>query len=172
MEGIKKVFIGSGIRYDLFMNANGFLSREHARYFDELLQYHVSGRLKVAPEHCSQHVLKAMRKPDFTLFIKLKEEFDRIDRSKNLRQQLTPYLISSHPGCTEADMKQLSGIMQQMRFNRPEQVQDFTPTPLTLSSVMYYCGFDPYTGKKLYIARDREEKLKQKTIIIFHHVKQ
>jgi len=166
MEGIKKVFIGSGIRYDMFMNANGFMSREHACYFDELLQYHVSGRLKVAPEHCSQHVLKAMRKPDFALFVKLKEEFDRIDRSKNLRQQLTPYLISSHPGCTEADMKQLSGIMQQMRFNRPEQVQDFTPTPLTLSSVMHYCGFDPYSGKKLYIARDREEKLKQKTIIV------
>jgi uncharacterized radical SAM protein YgiQ len=165
MESIKKVFIGSGIRYDLFMDANGFLSREHARYFDELLQHHVSGRLKVAPEHCAQHVLKTMRKPGFDLFIKLKEEFDRIDRSKNLRQQLVPYFISGHPGCTETDMRQLSDAMQQMRFNRLEQIQDFTPTPMTLSSVMYYCGFDPYTGKKLYIARDKEEKLKQKNIL-------
>ena len=162
MDGIKKVFIGSGVRYDLFMDANGFLSREHARYFDELLQHHVSGRLKVAPEHCSQHVLKAMRKPAFDLFVKMKREFDRIDRSKSLRQQLVPYFISGHPGCTEADMRQLADAMRQMRFNRLEQVQDFTPTPMTLSSVMFYCGFDPYTGEKLYAARRKEEKLKQK----------
>ena len=162
MEGIKKLFIGSGIRYDLFMDAHGFLSREHARYFDELLQHHVSGRLKVAPEHISPHVLKAMRKPIFEIFLKMKEEFERIDRVKKLRQQLVPYLISSHPGCTEADMRQLIGIMQQKRINRSLQVQDFTPTPMTLSSVMYYCGFDPYTGKKLYVARQKEEKIKQK----------
>ena len=162
MEGIKKAFIGSGIRYDLFLDANGFFGREHARYFDELLQHHVSGRLKVAPEHSTPHVLKAMRKPAFDLFAKLKEEFNRINRSKDLRQQLVPYFISSHPGCTETDMRQLTGAMQQMRFNLPEQVQDFTPTPMTLSSVMFYCGFDPYTGKKLYVARQKEEKLKQK----------
>jgi len=167
MDGVKKVCIGSGIRYDLFMDANGFLSREHARYFDELLQHHVSGRLKVAPEHCSPHVLKAMRKPGFDLFMKLKEEFDRIDRNKNLRQQLIPYFISSHPGCTEADMRQLAGAMQHLRLNRPEQVQDFTPTPMTLASVMFYCGFDPYTGKKLYVARKKEEKLKQKECFFF-----
>ena len=166
IEGIKKVFIGSGIRYDLFMDANGFLSSEHVRYFDELLQYHVSGRLKVAPEHCALHVLKAMRKPDFKVFIKLKEEFDRIDRSKKLRQQLTPYFISSHPGCTDADMHQLHDNMQQMRFNRLEQIQDFTPTPMTLSSVMYYCGFDPYTGEKLYVAKNKEEKTRQKKILV------
>jgi len=162
MEGIKKVSIGSGIRYDLFLDANGFLSGEHARYFSELLQHHVSGRLKVAPEHCSQHVLKAMRKPDFALFMKMKEEFDRIDCSKNLRQQLVPYFISSHPACSEADMRHLSDTMQQMRFNRLEHVQDFTPTPMTLSSVMYYCGFDPYSGKEIFVARDKEEKLRQK----------
>jgi uncharacterized radical SAM protein YgiQ len=162
MEKIKKVFIGSGIRYDLFLNANGFLSREHARYFDELLQHHVSGRLKVAPEHCSPHVLKTMRKPAFELFAKLNKEFDRINRIKDLRQQLVPYFISSHPGCTDADMRQLADTMQQMRFNRLEQVQDFTPTPMTLASVMFYCGFDPYTGKKLYVAHKKEEKIKQK----------
>ena len=165
MEGIKKVCISSGIRYDLFMDSNGFLSCEHACYFNELLQYHVSGRLKVAPEHCSQHVLQAMRKPDFSIFIKMKEAFDRIDRSKNLRQQLTPYFISSHPGCSEADMRQLSHTMQEMRFNRLEQAQDFTPTPMTLSSVMYYCGFDPYNGKKLHIARSKDEKMNQKKIL-------
>ena len=162
MEGIKKVFIGSGIRYDLFLNADGFLSRDHAAYFDELLQHHVSGRLKVAPEHSSPHVLKAMRKPAFEIFAKLKEEFDRVNRSKDLRQQLVPYFISSHPGCTEADMRQLTDATKHLRFNRLEQVQDFTPTPMTLSSVMFYCGFDPYTGEKLYVARQKEDKLKQK----------
>ena len=162
LESVKKVFIGSGIRYDLFLNDKGFLSREHALYFDELLQHHVSGRLKVAPEHCSRHVLKAMRKPAFELFTKLKEEFDRINRSKDLRQQLVPYFISSHPGCTETDMRRLAAVMQHLRFNRLEQVQDFTPTPMTLASVMFYCGFDPYTGEKLYVARKKEEKLKQK----------
>ena len=162
MEGIKKVFIGSGVRYDLFLNDKGFLSGEHALYFDELLQYHISGWLKVAPEHCSPYVLKTMRKPSFELFTKLKEEFDRINRNKNLRQQLIPYFISSHPGCTEADMSHLANVMQQLRFKRLEQVQDFTPTPMTLASVMFYCGFDPYTGKKLYVAREKEEKIKQK----------
>jgi uncharacterized radical SAM protein YgiQ len=168
MEGVKKVFIGSGIRYDLFMDANGFLSRDHARYFDELLQHHVSGRLKVAPEHSSPHVLKTMRKPSFEIFMKMKEEFDRIDHNKNLRQQLVPYFISSHPGCAEADMCQLAAAMQHLRFNRLEQVQDFTPTPMTLASVMFYCGFDPYTGTKLYIARRKEEKLKQKEYFFSH----
>jgi uncharacterized radical SAM protein YgiQ len=165
MEGVKKVFIGSGIRYDLFMNANGFLSREHARYFDELLQHHVSGRLKVAPEHCSPQTLKAMRKPNFDIFLKMKAEFDRINRDKNLRQQLVPYFISSHPNCTEADMRQLAETMKQLRFCRLEQIQDFTPTPMTLASVMFYCGFDPYSNKKMYVARQKEEKLKQKNII-------
>jgi uncharacterized radical SAM protein YgiQ len=162
IEGIKKVFVGSGIRYDLFMDADGFFGRRYAEYFDELLQHHVSGRLKVAPEHTSPEVLKAMRKPDFGIFMKMKDEFDRIDRSKNLRQQLVPYFISGHPGCTEADMQQLSDTMRRMRFNRLEQVQDFTPTPMTLSSVMFWCGFDPYTGKKLYTAKRKEDKQKQK----------
>ena len=166
LEGIKKVSIGSGVRYDLFMNDKGFFSREHARYFDELLQYHVSGRLKVAPEHCSPQTLKAMRKPSFELFRKLKDEFDRINRCKDLRQQLIPYFISSHPGCAEADMRHLADVMQKLHFNRLEQVQDFTPTPMTLSSVMFYCGFDPYTGEKLYVAREKEEKLKQKAYFL------
>jgi len=162
IEGVKKVFIGSGVRYDLFMDADGFFSREHARYFEELLQHHVSGRLKVAPEHCSPRVLEAMRKPGFDIFMKMKEEFDRINRGKNLRRQLVPYFISSHPGCAETDMRQLADAVRRMRFTRLEQVQDFTPTPMTPASVMFYCGFNPHTGKKLYVARQKEEKLRQK----------
>ncbi len=162
MPGIKKAFIGSGIRYDLFMDARDFTSRTHAEYFNELLQHHVSGRLKVAPEHTSSKVLKTMRKPGFDLFVKLKEKFDSINRGKNLRQQLIPYFISSHPECNEADMRQLSDTMQRMHFNHLEQVQDFTPTPMTLSSVMFYCEFDPYTGQKIYVAKRKEEKQKQK----------
>jgi len=161
VSGIKKVFIGSGIRYDLFMDANGFYSAEHERYFVQLLKNHVSGRLKVAPEHSASHVLKAMRKPDFDVFLKLKEEFDR----KNTKLQLLPYLMSSHPGCNEVDMYQLTALLRKKRILQPEQVQDFTPTPMTLSSVMFYCGFDPYTGDKIYVARKKEEKLRQKNIL-------
>jgi uncharacterized radical SAM protein YgiQ len=162
MAGIKKVFIGSGVRYDLFLDEKGFLSKTHAEYFRELVEHHVSGRLKVAPEHTSPKVLKAMRKPSFDLFIRLKEAFDKTNNSLHLQQQLIPYFISSHPACEDADMRQLSDAMRQMRMNRLEQVQDFTPTPLTLSSVMYYCGFDPYNGEKMYVARQKEAKLKQK----------
>jgi uncharacterized radical SAM protein YgiQ len=161
MDGIKKVFIGSGIRYDLLMDANGFMDKSQAAYFEELVQHHVSGRLKVAPEHTAPKVLKAMRKPVFDIFVKLKAEFDRINRTKNLRQQLIPYFISSHPACGEADMQQLSATMRKMKINL-EQVQDFTPTPMTLSSVMFYCGFDPYSGERLYVARKKEAKQKQK----------
>jgi len=164
IDGVKKVFIGSGVRYDLFMDADGFLSRENARYFEELLRHHVSGRLKVAPEHCSPRVLKAMRKPGFDVFMKMKEEFDRINNDNNLRRQLVPYFMSSHPGCAETDMRQLADAVRRLRYTRLEQVQDFTPTPMTLASVMFYCGFDPYTGEKLYVARHKEEKLRQKNI--------
>ena len=158
ITGVKKVFIGSGVRYDLFMDAGGFFSDEHARYFDELTEHHVSGRLKVAPEHCVAHVLEAMRKPGFDVFLKMKEAFDR----KNKQQQLIPYLMSAHPGCTQDDMRQLTAILKRNRISQPEQTQDFTPTPMTLSSVMFYCGFDPYSGKKMFVERKKEEKLKQK----------
>ena len=106
-----------------------------------------------------------MRKPDFNIFLKTKEEFDRVNRSKKMRQQLVPYLISSHPGCTQDDMRRLIRTMHENRILPPEQVQDFTPTPMTLSSVMYYCGFNPYTGKKMYVARQKEEKMKQKELL-------
>ncbi|MDR1673154.1 MAG: YgiQ family radical SAM protein [Bacteroidales bacterium] len=162
MNGIKKISVGSGIRYDLLLNGNGFISPSHAEYFEELVRYHVSGRLKVAPEHTSPHVLQTMRKPSFDLFVQLQKEFQQIDHTCQLRQQLIPYFISGHPGCGDVDMRQLSATVRRLKMNRPEQVQDFTPTPMTLSSVMFYCGFHPYGGEKLYVARQREEKQRQK----------
>ncbi|MDR1666363.1 MAG: YgiQ family radical SAM protein [Bacteroidales bacterium] len=162
MKGIKKACIGSGIRYDLLMNANGFYTPSHAEYFRELLLYHVSGRLKVAPEHTAGKVLKAMRKPPFELFVALKAAFDDINHREHLQQQLIPYFMSSHPACEEADMRQLASTLRSMCMTSPEQVQDFTPTPMTLSSVMYYCGFDPYGGKKMYVTRQKEAKREQK----------
>jgi uncharacterized radical SAM protein YgiQ len=166
LDGIKKVFIGSGVRYDLFLDANGFFTNKHAKYFEELVNYHVSGRLKVAPEHCSAHVLKAMRKPQFDVFLRLKDEFEKLNSKNNLRQQLVPYFISSHPACSLNDMQSLSTVMQRLRHCRMEQVQDFTPTPMTLSSVMFYCGFDPYSGKELYVAKNKEDKLKQRNRLV------
>jgi len=165
IEGIKNVFIGSGIRYDLFLDANGFRSDEHARYFRELIMHHVSGRLKVAPEHCAPHVLKVMRKPDFSFFIRLQMEFNRIN-GKEQRYQLVPYFMSNHPGCTFTDMHQLSATVKSMRIKCVEQIQDFMPTPMTLSSVMYYCGFDPYSGRKIYVSQDVGERRRQKNLIV------
>ncbi|MDR0714542.1 MAG: YgiQ family radical SAM protein [Bacteroidales bacterium] len=166
MKGVKKVCIGSGVRYDLLMNGNGFYSASHAEYFRELLLHHVSGRLKVAPEHSSERVLEMMRKPPFELFVRLKSAFDDINRTEGLQQQLVPYFMSSHPACEQTDMRQLASILRHMRMNRPEQVQDFTPTPMTLSSVMYYCGFDPYSGKKIYVEQQKKNKCKQKAYFI------
>ena len=115
----------------------------------------------MAPEHTSQAVLYEMRKVSFDLFKKLMKRFDNIIKTHDLKYQLIPYFISSHPGCTDADMKDLVAELKSLRI-RPEQVQDFTPTPMTLSTLMYYTGFDPYTGKKVYVARNIEEKRRQK----------
>lgn len=156
VKGVKKAFIGSGIRYDLFDRADG------GRYLREVIVNHTSGRLKVAPEHTEDEVLRLMRKPPFDLFRKLNEDFGRICRAEGLKYQLIPYFISSHPGCTEQDMKRLSEITRSLDF-RLEQVQDLTPTPMTLSSVMFHTGIDPYTGRKLYVARSQEDKRRQKS---------
>ncbi len=152
--GIKKAFIGSGIRYDLFDDDRG-------RYLREVIVNHTSGRLKVAPEHTEESVLKLMRKPSFDLFTKLNEDFNRTCQSEGLRYQLIPYFISSHPGCTGEAMRRLSEKTRRLNF-RLEQVQDLTPTPMTLSSVMFYTGRDPYTGEKLYVARTQDDKRRQK----------
>ncbi len=148
---IKKAFVGSGIRYDLFGNDD---------YLREVVVHHTSGRLKVAPEHTEPHVLNLMRKPPFEQFERLNVEFHAICREAGLRYQLIPYFISSHPGCTEADMRRLS---QKARHLHTDQVQDLTPTPMTLSSVMFYTGRDPYTGNKLYVARSQDDKRRQKS---------
>ncbi len=155
VKGVKKVFIGSGIRYDMFIDGR------NDDYLREVIINHTSGRLKVAPEHTEPGVLKLMRKPGFEQFEKLHGKFRRICTENGLKYQLVPYFISSHPGCTERDMRLLAEKTGRLDVHM-EQVQDFTPTPMTLSSVMFYTGIDPYTGKPLYVARDSREKQKQK----------
>ena len=153
VKGIKKAFIGSGIRYDLF---------DDSPYLETVIKHHTSGRLKVAPEHTEEHVLNVMRKPSFALFEKLNRDFRRICEDNGLRYQLIPYFISSHPACRECDMKALADkVLGKLHFDL-EQVQDLTPTPMTLSSVMFYTGENPYTGEKVFVARSQEEKRKQK----------
>ena len=154
VKGVKKAFIGSGIRYDLF---------DERPYLETVLKHHTSGRLKVAPEHTEERVLQLMRKPPFALFERLNADFHRICDREGLPYQLIPYFISSHPGCTEQDMRALSEkVLGKLHFNL-EQVQDLTPTPMTLSSVMFYTGENPYTHEKVYVARTQEEKRRQKS---------
>ncbi len=153
VKGIKKAFIGSGIRYDLF---------DDSPYLATVLRHHTSGRLKVAPEHTEERVLKLMRKPPFAMFERLNADFRRICGEERLPYRLIPYFISSHPGCTEHDMRALSEkVLGRLHFTL-EQVQDLTPTPMTLSSVMFYTGENPYTHEKVYVARSQEEKRRQK----------
>ncbi|MCR5193647.1 MAG: YgiQ family radical SAM protein [Bacteroidales bacterium] len=159
---IKHVYIGSGIRCDLFTKEN------HGwEYFADVVRNHVSGRLKVAPEHTSDKVLKLMRKPTFDLFVKTKNEFDRICKQAGLRYQLIPYFISSHPGCRLKDMADLAVKMQQMGY-RLEQIQDFTPTPMTLSTEMYYTGINPATMEPVYVAHHPNEKQEQRQMFFFY----
>jgi uncharacterized radical SAM protein YgiQ len=168
MDGIKKSFIGSGIRYDLlFPEWNQNAGRNEGEYLEELVRNHVSGRLKVAPEHTSAHVLSYMRKVPFEMFRKLKKRFDSIKTKNDLKCEMIPYFISGHPGCTDADMKELEEEVKSLGI-KPEQVQDFTPTPMTLSTLIYYTGFEPYTGKKVYVARSVEEKRRQKEYFFWY----
>ena len=147
---IKKSFVGSGIRYDLM----------NEQYGKELIMHHVSGRLKVAPEHTSDSVLKIMRKPSWEQYERFHRFFEQVNKEAGLRQQLIPYFISSHPGCTNKDMQQLAERCRQLHY-RPEQVQDFTPTPMTLATTMFYTGLNPYTMQPVYVAKTKEEKQKQ-----------
>ena len=164
-QKVKKAFVGSGIRYDLFMH--NLHKPEYAEYADELIKNHVSGRLKVAPEHTSQNVLKIMRKPDFNMFKEFKKLFERINNKHQLNQQLIPYFISSHPGCKDIDMAELAVETKMMNF-KLEQVQDFTPTPMTLATVMYYSGINPYTMEKVPVARSKNEKLSQRKFFFWY----
>jgi len=167
--GIKKSFIGSGIRYDLLLHhyEDEKLNQAARQYTEELITRHVSGRLKVAPEHTQDRVLHFMRKPSFKLFEQFKKIFDRINKQQGLNQQLIPYFISSHPGCTETDMAELAVITKNLHFQL-EQVQDFTPTPMTLATEMYYTGYHPYTLEKVYTARTKEQKLDQRQFFFWY----
>ncbi|WP_320053097.1 YgiQ family radical SAM protein [uncultured Acetobacteroides sp.] len=167
IPGIKKIFIGSGIRYDLFMGGLHKTSPANLSYLEEVMLHHVSGRLKVAPEHTSDEVLKTMRKPPFNLFEQLKVDFDAINVKHGLKEQLIPYFISSHPACRDCDMRELVERTKRLDF-RLEQVQDFTPTPMTLSSTIYYAGIDPYTMQEVYTATTREEKLRQRDAFFWY----
>lgn len=166
---VKKSFIGSGVRYDLSMakHSDERVNQTNAQYNRELIIKHVSGRLKVAPEHTSDRVLNCMRKPSFDLFYKFKQLFDEINHKYDLRQQLIPYFISSHPACTEQDMAKLAVITKKLNFHL-EQVQDFTPTPMTVASEIYYTGYHPYTLEKVYTARTKEEKQNQRKFFFWY----
>lgn len=169
---VKKCFIGSGVRYDLAMahNRDEAVNEANRDYLRELIEKHVSGRLKVAPEHTSEHVLEIMRKPSFELFGKFKKIFDRVNAGAGLRQQLIPYFISSHPGCTETDMAELAYRTKQLDFHL-EQIQDFTPTPMTVSTEIYYTGIHPYTGKSIFTARSQEQKQAQREYFFWYDPK-
>lgn len=163
LPGIKKSFIGSGVRYDLLLHQSkdAGINKNTQEYTRELIARHVSGRLKVAPEHTSERVLNIMRKPPFSQFGEFKKIFDRINHEEGLRQQLIPYFISSHPGCKEEDMAELAVITKRLDFHL-EQVQDFTPTPMTVATEAWYTGFHPYTLEPVFSAKTQREKLAQR----------
>lgn len=167
--GVKKSFIGSGVRYDLSMHrtGNADIDAANRRYNNELIEHHVSGRLKVAPEHTEDSVLAVMRKPSFSLFYDFRRIFDDVNRRTGLRQQLIPYFISSHPGCHEVDMAELAVKTKDLNMHL-EQVQDFTPTPMTVATEIYYSGIHPYTGKPVFAATQPEEKLAQRQYFFWY----
>lgn len=169
IEGVKKSLVGSGVRYDLALaeKNNSDIRKNNFEYLEELITNHVSGRLKVAPEHTSDKVLSVMRKPSFDIFLTFKKFFDSINIKKKLNQQLIPYFISSHPECTELDMAELAVKTKDLNFHL-EQVQDFTPTPMTLASEMFYSNYNPYTDKAVYVANKQEAKLIQKEFFFWY----
>lgn len=169
IPGVKKSFIGSGVRYDLLLHKSDDenINKAAREYTRELICRHVSGRLKVAPEHTSDRVLKLMRKPSFSQFETFKRIFDEINTKENLRQQIIPYFISSHPGCKEEDMAELAVKTKNLNFHL-EQVQDFTPTPMTVSTETWYTGFDPYTLEPVFSAKTQREKLAQRQFFFWY----
>ena len=166
---VKKAFVGSGIRYDLLVDDFNKNNEDgnHDAYIEQVITRHVSGRLKVAPEHTSDATLRVMRKPSFKYFHKFKEKYDKLSEKHGLKQQLIPYFISSHPGCEEEDMANLAAETKEMGFQL-EQVQDFTPTPMTVAEVIYYTGIHPYTLKPIKTVKTREEKLNQNRFFFWY----
>ena len=169
LPGLKKSFIGSGVRYDLLLHKSKDDKTNAAakEYIHELITKHVSGRLKVAPEHTSDDVLGLMRKPSFEQFYEFKKIFDRINREENLKQQIIPYFISSHPGCKPEDMADLAVKTKNLDF-KLEQIQDFTPTPMTVSTEAWYTGYHPYTLEPIYSAKTPKEKLAQRQFFFWY----
>ena len=169
IKGVKKSFIGSGIRYDLLLHKTGDKEKDSntIKYTEELIKKHVSGRLKVAPEHTEENVLRLMRKPSFTQFRKFHEIFNKINRENKLNQQLIPYFISSHPGSTMENMASLAAETKELNFHL-EQVQDFTPTPMTMATEMYYTGINPETGEKVFCAKNMHEKEEQRLFFFWY----
>lgn len=166
---VKKAFIGSGIRYDLLVDDFNKNNEDgnHDEYIEQVITRHVSGRLKVAPEHTSDRTLRVMRKPSFKYFHKFKEKYDRISAKHGISQQLIPYFISSHPGCDDVDMANLAVETKDMGFQL-EQVQDFTPTPMTVATVIYYSGVHPYTLQPVETTKKKEDKLKQRAFFFWY----
>lgn len=162
VKGIRHAYIGSGIRYDLFLNEEGFVDKTSYPYLKELILDHTSGRLKVAPEHTEDNVLYYMGKPSFKLFCRLRKEFDKITSEAGLRTGIVPYFISSHPGCHMSDMQKLASNPA-LKGIYMDQVQDFTPTPMTTSSVMFYSGLDPRTMKPVFTEHNPDKKKMQKS---------
>ena len=169
LPGIKKSFIGSGVRYDLLLHESKdpVINKAAKEYTRELIAKHVSGRLKVAPEHTSDSVLHVMRKPPFSQFYDFKKIFDKVNNELNLRQQIIPYFISSHPGCTQEDMAELAVITKRLDFHL-EQVQDFTPTPMTVATEAWYTGYHPYTLQPIFSAKTQREKLAQRMFFFWY----
>lgn len=169
IKGIKKIYVGSGIRYDMLIGRSAEDDKRFGLtdYTRNLVKNHVSGRLKVAPEHTSDHILKIMRKPSFKLFHQFKQTFDKLNREEGLKQQIIPYFISSHPGSNLNDMAHLACETRELGFQL-EQVQDFTPTPLTLASAIYYSGIHPYTGEQVFTARSKQEKEDQRKFFFWY----
>ena len=169
IKGVKKSFVGSGVRYDMLLHKSkdAVTNKAAKEYTEELILNHVSGRLKVAPEHTSDETLYMMRKPSFKDFNTFKNTFERLNKKHGMKQQLIPYFISSHPGCTEADMAELAAITKDLDF-KLEQVQDFTPSPMTLATEIYYTGYHPYTLEKVYTAKSTNDKTRQRQFFFWY----
>lgn len=166
-KGIKKAFVSSGLRYDLMFDPRSPHPKEDEQYVEQLITHHVSGRLKVAPEHTEDEVLKLMRKPSFEFFYKFKQRFEEVSKKKGIKQEIIPYFISSHPGCTPEDMAKLAAKTKALGY-KLEQVQDFTPTPMTVATEIYYSGYHPYTMKKVNTAISLDDKTKQRTFFFWY----
>jgi len=166
---VKKAFVNSGLRYDLLIGKNKKIEEENGlnEYTEQLIKNHVSGRLKIAPEHTSNRVLKMMRKPSFKLFYKFKNKFDELNKKHKLNQQLIPYFISGLPNCQLEDMADLAAETKDLGF-KLEQVQGFTPTPMTVATVIYYSGYHPYTLEKVYTAQSKNERKNQNRFFFWY----